>query len=218
MLYSTALRRSTWTLITVLTVAQLACSGSSSSLAEVQSASSKSTLAMERFEGSSIRTELSPSIVLNGGSGLKREWFVVRDPSAPAAVNGTAGITVVYKPGERFSSGEYQYRFDYTVEMSEPLSAVEVRVQVFDIFGRHLKTLSTTEIADMNGKVALSGGWRIFSENEASEAYSSVAYVAQARTVSGKVYVISTPPLLEQLKKVTARITEADIEPKRSEK
>lgn len=201
----------------LLATPQVACSQSAKPAA-APATPTKSGLTMDRSEGTSIQTVLSPNIVLNKGSGLKREWFVVRDAAAPATIEAAAGVTVTYKSGERYSSGEYQYKSNYVVTTSEPLTAVEVRAQVFDVFGRHLKTLSATEVADLDGKVPLSGAWRIFSENEASEAYTSVMYVAQARTASGKVYAINSSNLLEQLRKVASKITEADIEPKKAEK
>ena len=40
-----------------------------------------------------------------------------------------------------------------------------------------------------------------------------MAYVASVRTAAGRVYEINRPALLEQLLKVSRRITEADIEP-----
>lgn len=182
------------------------------------SAASTSALTMGRFEGTSVRTSLGYGIVLNKGSGLKREWFVVQDAGAPASIDGPAGVEVEYKPGERYSSGQFEYSLAYSLVAAEPLTAVEIRAQLFDVFGRHIRTLSASDVADLNGKAHLHGNWRIYSENEASEVYTSVVYVAQARTATGKVYAIDSAPLLVQLKKVAAKITEADIEPKKPEK
>jgi hypothetical protein len=174
----------------------------------------KPTISMERFEGSSIRTELSRDIVLNKGSTLKREWFVVRDSSAPVAIEGSSGVSVVYKSDGRYSGG-YEYRASYQLKAQEPVTAVEVRFVVLNVFGGLLKTLTATEVVDFNAAKELSGSWRIFSENEASEAFASIAYVAQVRTASGKVYEANRSAVFEQVRKVARRITEADLEPKR---
>lgn len=193
-------------------------SGGQSAASAPASAASTPALTMGRFEGTPVRTSLGYGIVLNKGSGLKREWFVVQDAGAPASIDGPAGVEVEYKPGERYSSGQFEYSLAYSLVAAEPLTAVEIRAQLFDVFGRHIRTLSASDVADLSGKTPLHGRWRIYSENEASEVYSSVVYVAQARTAAGKVYTIDSAPLLVQLKKVAAKITEADIESKKPEK
>jgi hypothetical protein len=62
---------------------------------------------MDRYSGLSVRTDLGYGISINKESSLKREWFVVRDENAPAALLGEVGINVIYKSGEKYSSGQY---------------------------------------------------------------------------------------------------------------
>lgn len=176
--------------------------------------SAKTAITMDRYEGGSMVTELGYSIKLNDQSGLKREWFVIRDETAPAVIDGVTGVNVIYKSGDRHS-GEYRYRSDYSIKVREPISAYEVRYHVMDVFGRHLKTLSATKVADVSNFKVDSGEWRIFSENEASEAFVSIAYIAQVRTAAGRVYEIDRAATLDQIRKVSKRMTEADMEPKR---
>lgn len=170
---------------------------------------------MERHEGPSIRTELSASIILNSGSTLKREWFVIRDSASPVQVEGPTGVRVSYRSGERYSSGHYEYGATFKVKASEPIVAYEIRFVVLDVFGRVLKTLSSTEIDDFADAKEYSARWRIFSENEASEAFASVSYVAQVRTAAGRVYEANRTAIFDHVRKVSRRITEADLEPKR---
>lgn len=182
------------------------------------SASSSKAFSMERYEGTPIQTTLGYGIVLNKDSSLKREWFVITDPQSPVAIVGAAGVNVAYQAGERYSSGEYQYRASYKLAIKEPVTAIEVRVQLFDVFGEHVRTLSAANVADANGELHQNGTWRVLSETEAATAYTSVTYISQVRTAAGKVYTIDSDRLLDQLKKVTAKITEKDIAPKKDPK
>lgn len=157
---------------------------------------------------------LSPTVVLNRGSELKREWFVITDPGAPARISGpNNGVSVIYEAGKGYSSGDYKYSSLYSVETSEPLSAIEVRAHLFDVFGRYIRTLTATEVITIQNKFSLAGKWRLASESEAGSMFTSVMYVANARTMTGKVYSINRLALLEQLKKVTSAISEADLDP-----
>jgi hypothetical protein len=177
--------------------------------------SKSAAVAMDRYSGLSVKTDLGYGISINKGSSLKREWFVVRDENAPAALLGEVGINVIYKSGEKYSSGQYLYEVIYQVKPQEPIAAIELRVHVLDVFGKLLKTLSATQLDDFSEPKSFTGNWRIWSENEAAEAFASVAYIAQVRTASGRVYEADTKAIFDQVRKVAKRITEADLEPKR---
>ena len=171
-------------------------------------------LSMERYEGGSVKTNLGYNIILNKDSNLKREWFVLKDAKSPVSINEPAGINVIFKGGERSSSSEYQYFATFDLTPNEPVTAVEVRIHILDVFGQLLKTLSMTKLRDFDIKKSFDGTWRIWSENEASEAYVSIIYVAKVRTASGVVYEIDKTAVLDQIRKISKRITEADLEPK----
>lgn len=85
------------------------------------------------------------------------------------------------------------------------------------MFGRLLKTLSATEVEDFSDVRNFDATWRVWSENEASEAFASVAYIAQVRTASRGVYEVDRTAVFDQVRKVAKRITEADLEPKREQ-
>lgn len=173
------------------------------------------TITIERYEGGSVVTNLGYNISLNKNSSIKREWFVVRDENSPVSIEGSTGIQVTYKSGEKYSSGHYQYNVTYQLKPKEPIAAFEIRIHVLDVFGRLLKTLSATELVDFSDLRSFDSNWRIWSENEASEAFASVAYVAQVRTSTGRVYEADRAAVFDQVRKVARRITEADLEPKR---
>ena len=204
---------------TVFFIAATALAITTSAIAQApkQQTGTRSVITMERFEGPSVTIELGHEIVVNKASTLKREWFVVRDETAPAVIEGAAGVSVFYKSGDRSSLGQYQYWIPYKIKAKEPISAIELRVHVLDVFGRLLKTLSATEVGDFSDAKSFDGTWRAWSENEASETFASVAYIAQIRTTSGKVYEADRTAIFEQVRKVAKRITEADLEPKREQ-
>jgi hypothetical protein len=57
------------------------------------------------------------------------------------------------------------------VIVTDPISALEVRFALFDVWGNFVKTLSETEIEDIpaGGKRMFSPTWRVWDENEVSE-------------------------------------------------
>lgn len=101
--------------------------------------------------------------------------------------------------------------------MSEPISAIEVRVLTFDIWGERGTSLVMTEVKDFGpGKHKLTGTWKLYSENEASEFYAAIAYVARVRTRDGKVLKADVRPVIEQAQKFYAKFAEADLEPEKA--
>jgi hypothetical protein len=176
-----------------------------------------SNISIERYDGKSVITDLGYGFSLNKESSLRREWFVVRDELSPVSLYGSAGVNVSFKSGDKYASGQYQYVVDYALEAKEPISAYEVRIHVLDAFGKIIRTLSATELVDFSQQQMRShtGVWHIWSESEAAEAFASVAYVAQVRTASGRVYEADRTAVFDQVRKVAKRITESDLEPKR---
>ena len=170
--------------------------------------------------GGSIKTELAYGIVLNKESSLTREWITVHDSSLPADISGTVGVKTIYESGERYSSGSYKYSAEYTITTKEALSAVEVRFLTFDIWGDHSRNLSATDIIDMDagGTKKFDGKWNVYSENEVSEYYASIAYIAQVRTKSGRVIKADPKVVLEQARKFSKKFVEGDLEPKPEKK
>jgi hypothetical protein len=84
------------------------------------------------------------------------------------------------------------------------------------VWGERGKSLVLTEIKDFAaGTHKLEGSWSLFSENEASEYYASVAYVARVRTKDGKVVVADVRPVVEEAKKFYAKFSETDLEPEK---
>lgn len=177
--------------------------------------SNVAAIKMDRYQGGSVKVPLVSNIVLNKSSTLEREWFVIRDENAPAYLSRATGVDVEYQSGQKYSSGHYAYRAFYQVTPKEPITAFEIRILVFDVFGKLVRTLSTTRIVDAEAEVRDDSEWRLWSEAEASEVFGSISYIAQVRTASGRVYEADRIAILDQARKVTKRLTESDLEPKR---
>ena len=162
--------------------------------------------------GGSIQTTLGYGITLNEKSGLQREWITVHN-DLPVDIVDTAGIKTVYDQGRL--SGEYAYKAKYSLSMKQPVVAFQVRFLLFDIWGNHVKTLSDTEIIDVAAGETKTqdSSWRLYSENEASEYYASIAYVATVRLASGQVLKANPEPVLAEARKFSAKFQLADLEP-----
>ncbi len=55
--------------------------------------------------------------------------------------------------------------------------------------------------------------WNLYSENEASEHYASIAFVATVRTSTGKVLDANMACILEEGKRFSSKFVAADLEP-----
>ncbi len=174
-----------------------------------------SDVEITRASGGSIRTVLSPSIVLNEKSSLQREWIAIRHGTFPVKLKGTPGVKTIYESGGGYG-GDYKYQASYEIEASEPISAIEVRFLTFDVWGERGKSLVHTEVQDFSAGVhKLEASWNLYSENEASEFYASLAYVARVRTRSGKMLVADSRPVVEEARKFYSKFTETDLEPEK---
>lgn len=87
-----------------------------------------------RSPGGTMRTPLGFGIALNEKSTVQREWITVRNPVLPADFTGAAGVGISYE--DRNSV----YISSYGLEVKQPVSAVEVRFLVFDLWGNHVRT------------------------------------------------------------------------------
>jgi hypothetical protein len=173
---------------------------------------------IRRCSGGSIQTPLGYGIVVNKESSIQREWITVIHPFYPVELVDETGVKTIYEKGDEYSSGNFYYQAQYKIKASEPIQAIELRFLLFNIWGMHEKTLSNLHIQDMkeNEIYKLDGKWNIFSENEVSEYYASIAFVAQVRTSTGKVLVTNTEPVLMEAMRMSAKFSEADLEPTRN--
>ena len=168
-----------------------------------------------RAPGGSIRTMLSQSIVLNEGSTLVREWIAFKHSALPVKLNGTPGIKTKYDSGRGYS-GSFKYTASFEIDVAEPVTAIEIRFLTFDVWGETGRSLVMTRIKDFApGTHTLDGVWNLYSENEASEFYASIAYVSRIRTKDGKVLVADVRPVVDEAQKFNGKFTETDLEPEK---
>ena len=161
-----------------------------------------------------MTTLLADGIRLNESSSMRREWFILRDTTSPVVIEGPAGVNIIYR-SEAIAGGGYRYHLPYSIVSIEPVVAVEIKMHIFDVFGRFLRTLVSTEVVDMHGAKTFDAGWGVLSGSEASEAFASVLYVSTVRTATGRLYEVDRASVLEQVRKIAKRLTDADLDPKR---
>ena len=180
-----------------------------------RAASEADDVTVAHISGGSIRTELSASIVVNQDSNIQREWVIINHKRLPVVLSGSAGVKTVYHERTSGYSGEYEYLALPKLTFSIPVSAIEIRFILFNIWGERTKSLVTTEIKEFAPGITydLAPSWNIYSENETSEFYASIAYVARIRTADGRILVADPSPVLGEARKFYAKFAESDLEP-----
>jgi hypothetical protein len=168
-----------------------------------------------REAGGSVRTQLGFNITLNKNSSLSREWIAIHDSFLPADFPITPGVGTIYDGAGTLRSGEYNYRSSVILEVKEPVAAVEIRFLLFDVWGEHTRTLSATFVEDFEpgGSKSFIPKWNLYSENEASQFYASIAFVARVRTQSGKTFVADYGAVMQEAQKFSRKLTMEDLEP-----
>jgi len=184
----------------------------------LSSATAHSAQNVTKGSGGTIQTKAYDTVLLNKKSSMTREWITIHDQSIPIELIGTVGVKTV--GGLRRNDFVYNYSAEFSIKPKEAISAFEVRFIIFDLWGNHTKNLSTTEVMDIAaGKTEkFDAAWNLYSENEASEYYASIAYIARARTKAGKVYEANYKIVLEQARKLSKKFTKEDLEPKPEKK
>ena len=165
---------------------------------------------VNRGSAGSVRTTLGFGIVLNKNSSLEREWVTVNVAEMPARIVGPAAVEIVYKSG---SYSGYNYTAGVEIETKEALSALQVKFLTFDVWGEHVRNLSYSEVEDIPaGHRKVEGNWNVASENEASQHYASIAYVARVRTKAGRVLTADTTGIIEEAKRFSAKFDPSTLE------
>ena len=162
--------------------------------------------------GGTMRTSLGRGIVLNKESSLERVWIYIQDPAIPVEFKNPVGITTTYTL--RGEAGAYEYSSVVHLTAREPISAVEIRFLLFDIWGQKTKSLIITEIAELTPGTTkeLNPKWGLPSETEAAQYYASIAYISRVRTKDGRVLAANSEFVVEQARKFSEQFKEVDIE------
>jgi hypothetical protein len=77
-----------------------------------------------------------------------------------------------------------------------------------------IRSLSSTDVEDIApGRTTMNAKWSLFSENEASEYYASIAYVARVRVRSGRVYEADRDAVVAEARQFSAQFSAEDLDP-----
>ena len=168
---------------------------------------------ISKADGGSIRTDLGYNIVLNKGSSLRREWVAFHE-NLPLTISGTPGVTTVWKSGEKYSRGEYNYTARATVTASQAVTAFQIRFVSFDVFGERMATLGATEIEDIAAGASrtFDWSWNAYREPDVSKYFASVAFIASVRTKDGQVHVADYNAVLQVVRQFFSEATEGDCQ------
>ncbi|HMH33415.1 MAG TPA: hypothetical protein VK543_10315 [Puia sp.] len=171
-----------------------------------------SQVSVTKKDGSSVVTKLGMGIKVNEGSSLFRQQITINDANCPLQLSDI-GVETSY------SSSTYSFKPTGNFTAKEPIVAFEVVHLIYNVFGEHMKTLSNTEITDIDGKKDFSkwSSWYA-SENNVSEYFICVSYVANVRTKSGTLWHYNFKALKEQLSKLEIAFEEGYLPKKDSEK
>jgi len=166
-------------------------------------------LEVTELDGGSVTTKLIADIALNKGSSLHRKWFLINSPSCPIRLDG-AGVRTVY--GDR----NYSFEPAGNIAATEAVTAFEVRFMLFDLWGEHMKTLSGTELHDLDAGTtfALSevGSWRA-RETDVAQYLTAVGFIAHVRTGDGRTWRAETSAILQEVEAVKLSLTLEELEP-----
>lgn len=154
-------------------------------------------------------TDLGEGFAVNKGSSLSREWMTVHYTDFPADLLGTTGISTEYKGMAR----GYDATTKFTVFAREPLSAIEVRIITFDVWGERLWTLYGDHIGDLPaGATVIDDMSWYFTEHDVSALYTSIAYISRVRTRSGKIIETDPAPVIDAARQFSRKFSPSDLE------
>ena len=60
--------------------------------------------------------------------------------------------------------------------------------------------------------------WNVYSENEVSEYYASIAFIAQVRTKTGRIIKADPIIVIQEAQKFSKKFKESDLEPEPKKK
>jgi hypothetical protein len=172
------------------------------------------TTTVSRTDGGSIRTELGFGIAVAKGSSLQREFVFVHDSALPVVVTGTPGVTTIYKrDGYR---GEYRYSVNVELKTTKALRAIQVKFLTFDVWGEHVRTLSSEDVTDVPADTVkkMSSEWQLFSENDVEKHYATIGWVSRVRLDDGRIVVADEAPIVAEAMKFSSKFKAEDLEPK----
>ena len=160
-----------------------------------------------KLNGGSVVTKLGYGVSVNTNSSLSRDWFILNDQICPLKLNNV-GIDALY------NESQYSFKPVGEINITEPITAYEIHHVLYDVFGEHIKTLSNFEVADVlvTSNFAKYCSWYA-SENQVSEYFICVSYVAKVRTNKGIIWKYNPLEITSELKKIRLKYEEGYAPP-----
>ncbi len=119
---------------------------------------------------------------INEGSSMQRESVLFNEASCPVQIVSHTSSFIYKDRGFRIS-GKTE------LIAQQPITAIQVRTALYDVFGKHMQNLANTEPKDFStGPATISGEWRA-RDNDAAELLTTVTYVARVRLADGTQWV-----------------------------
>ena len=175
-------------------------------------AQGQTSMIISKFNGGPVGTSLGPAPVVGKDSFLERQWFVMNDPGCPLELK-RAGVMVLNR-GDRYwllPSG--------TMHTKKGVAAFEVRFMLFDLLGRHIRTLAGVELRHLSAGSGLRlkefGPWKAWGNDEVGYV-SSVGFVARVKTADGVIWVADTDRILREARYMNLDPTEESLLPTQS--
>jgi hypothetical protein len=173
-------------------------------------------ITVETRTGLTVETCLGHNICINKGATTKLVHHFLFNPAMPAVCSKVPEVETRYETSTRSSTGQYLYKAGCSLIPDQAIDAYELKFVVFDIFGRHVRTLVAAAIRPIAEKdpFFVSGTWNLYSENEVGLHYMSVAYVSRLKLATGRVVVADDKAVAAAIRKLTNTFDEGQLAPK----
>ena len=126
-------------------------------------------------------TEVGTDYKVNLGSTLTRDWFTLNYTGCPLQLKNIGLST--------FFDQKYYFTPKGDLTAKDSIAAYEIHHMIYDVFGRHIKTLRNFVCKDNKGDFKFNDGWSWQADlDDVSEYMICVSYVAYVRTKDGKVW------------------------------
>ena len=163
--------------------------------------------------GVPVKIDLGFGFIVNEKSGLQRQWTIVNDPRLPVSIDpsGFKGLSTSHV------DRGFQHEAVFDLKINAPVAAVKIITVPVDVWNETGRPLALSQIEDFTKSTGrLTGTWRAFDENEASEILSTLSFVGATRLADGTVLRADYAAIMEEAKKLSEAVKPEDLDPKPS--
>ena len=156
--------------------------------------------------GSKKDISVPPATVVNERSTLTKKNYILNDAKCPVSIE-ELNVTPV-------EGKEWQMAMDGQLLARKAVTAIDVRVALFDLFGNHMATkqrLLIEDVAAESNALIFGPSWST-SEKEVKVLLSTFAFVAQVRLADGSVWKYDPLEVARALDKLKLRVEPGRLE------